>query len=93
MAFSDGKQSRLLVPFLLLVICGLVVLNFYQNNVIQNQRDQIRGLLTDKMIGVAAPAKPAAAEPEAKPAAPSVTAKPAGKPGGQDTAKPQPKNR
>lgn len=88
MAFSDGKQSRLLVPFLLLVICGLVVLNFYQNNVIQNQRDQIRGLVTDKMLGVVAPGKPATAEPAADPATPSVTAKPAGKPSGQDTPKP-----
>jgi hypothetical protein len=92
MAFSDGKQSRLLVPFLLLVIAGLVVLNFYQNNVIQNQSVEIHWLMSQKTVGGGVPATPATAPPAADPAAPGQAAKPAGKSSGHSTAEIQPKS-
>jgi hypothetical protein len=92
MAFSDGKQSRLLVPFLLLVIAVLVVLNFYQNNVIQNQSVEIHWLMSQKTVGGAVPVAPATAQPAADPAARGQSAKPGKKSSGDSTAEPRPKS-
>jgi len=69
-----------MVPFLLVVITGLVVMNFYQNKVIREQSDQIRWLMHQ---GIVLSGRPAAA-----PSSPSVAPKPAGK-----AAEPQPKSR
>lgn len=90
MGFRDGKQSRLLVPILLLAIAGLAALNYYQNNVIQHQSTEIRWLMSQ---GIVVGGKPAAAWPAADPALPGPGVPPAGTPHGQKSAEPLPKSR
>jgi hypothetical protein len=80
MESNEGKQSRVMVPFLLVVIAGLLALNFYQNSVIRNQSVEIRWLMHQ---GIVLGGRPAAA-----PASPGVVPQPAGTPSGQNTAHP-----
>ncbi len=53
----NSRYSRFLVPFLLLVIALLVVLNFYQNRVIQQQSFELKWLMTHSTITSTVPAK------------------------------------
>ena len=82
------RQSRLLVPFLLLVIIGLVAISFYQNNVIRAQSAEIGWMLKQGIMGGTPQPKHVTPSPAATPASPAATADPAGKSRDQKAARP-----